>query len=231
MNITPEEMTLILERRHGRPARRMMRLPVTHTGEAIERKCPVRRGESYKLSDGERETYITVIEEPRRERLGEMSYGDARREGYDNPIVAMMAFVNRERMGAMSTANGLGREVWVIAFEHTENERLPSADTPVFLSGDGGYTTVASLQSVPGDPEVVLPSDGEGERARVLALAHREAPTREQIEALIGYVGELRETMLSMKDRNRLALIAKELSKLSVAAPPVDALRSARAAG
>lgn len=228
MRITAEEMTLVLDHAHGRQLRRMMRLPVTHNHEADERKCPMKVGSAYKLSDGTRETWIMVTA-VRRERLGDLTDGDVRREGYKSRGEALFALLGFNMLDCEL------RWMWVISFVGTGNEPSPLSDTPVFLSGDGGYTTVAGLQSVPGDPEVAIVDESEGERARVLALALREAPTREQVEGLLASAETLRETMLSMKARRRAALIVREIEKLRgevvVAEVPPDAVRCARAAG
>lgn len=228
MRVTHTEMALILDKRHGKPSRRMMRLPVSHSEEMIERPCPMVFGGSYVLSDGARSTHVSVVEVPRREPLGLLDSRDARHEGYPSVALARQAFEGHHG------GSGDGRIVWVIAFAVTGTERDELSDTPVFLAKSGEYTTIAGRQAVPGDPEVcILP--GEGERARVLALARDEAPTRDQVEDLIATGEILRASMTSMKARNRAALIVREAEKLRAElrdgpfrAP--DALRSARAA-
>jgi hypothetical protein len=226
MKITAGEMTLIKDRRHGKPPRRAMRIPVSFTGEMIQRPCPFRRGSAYTLSDGERIAYITVTS-VEMQRLGDLDSAAARLEGYTEAVFALGAFA--ERWGSVSER----REVWVISFMVTSQPE-PLSDDPVFLAKVGDYTNVAGRQAVPGDPEVcILP--GEGERARVQAIAAKEAPTRKEVENVIATGETLRSAMLSMKARNRAALIVREAEKLRAellsSDRPLDVLSSARAAG
>jgi len=223
MIVTPEEMALIKERPHGRQPRRMMRLPVTYNDEAMKRPCPMRVGKSYTLQTDRKgepcQVFILVIS-VREERLGELLESDSRREGYKSREAALEAYYTRH--GPFVADNG---QVWAISFQ-VVMEPITTLDQPVFLSKVGDYTTLAGRQAVPGDPEVcIIP--GEGEQARVMALAARQGPAYGAINRATREVESLRESLTGMKARNRAALIARELVKLQNELPVSEVVRSA----
>jgi hypothetical protein len=217
MIVSQTEIDMI-RTRHGKPARRMMRLPVTYDAEAIKRPCPMRMGYSYKLQtrDLSETQWVLVNATPYARRAGGMTLDEARHEGYRTLD---------ERMQALGDlGEPTGGNVWVIAFQPVDAP-VSALDAPVFLSKVGDYTTLAGRQAVPGDPEAcVIP--GEGERARVMALAERQGPQLGAINRATREVESLRDSLMSMKARNRAKLIAKELAKLQAELPVGEVVRS-----
>jgi hypothetical protein len=88
-------------------------------------------------------------------------------------------------------------------------------DHDVFLAGSGGdYTTSGAMQAVPGDPPVMFPAHKDMERARQLAKEKQVAPAIKSVEAMRQEVDTCKGVMTTMKTRNRMKLIAKELEKI-----------------
>lgn len=189
--------------------RRMMRLPVA-------RVCPVKLHRPYKLqtkANAKGQVTITVVE-IRKEPLEALSLADARREGYAGVQGALEGW--RRAHGVPVT----GQMVWVIRFLLGDRSQELLTDEPVYLSKYGsGFTTIQAKQAVPGDPEVMPALPGTAEQARIVALARRQAPQRGSIVRIGEEVETLRESLVSMKSRNRARLIQRELAKLQSELP------------
>lgn len=91
-------------------------------------------------------------------------------------------------------------------------------DRALFLSGMVGassdYTTTAARQAVPGDPEVMFPSEADIEKARIAARGRRSASASLAVRVMRDQAETCEGVMTSMKARNRVKLIRKELAKL-----------------
>jgi hypothetical protein len=88
-------------------------------------------------------------------------------------------------------------------------------DRPLFLAGSGGdYTFTASRQAVPGDPEVMFPSEADLESARVKAREKRSGPLALTVRAMRDQADTCAGVMQTMKQRNRMKLIRRELDRL-----------------
>jgi hypothetical protein len=194
---------------HPRFKRRTIRLPVIP-----KVACPVRTGHVYKLQTrrGARSQLEITVTEVTRGILGALTTADARREGFGGVESAMRAWT---RWYGQPTTR---QPVWIVDFVKGDATARVNADTPVYLSRYGDYTTHGYRQAVPGDPEAcILP--GAGESARVHAIAARQEPLSEALERAAREVGMLRESMLTMKARNRARLIEKELARLRAELP------------
>lgn len=89
-------------------------------------------------------------------------------------------------------------------------------DRSLFLAGSGGdYTLTASRQSVPGDPEVMFPSDADLVKAHRRLSETRSRPASMAVQAMREKAETCRGVMTSMKTRNRLKLIERELARLA----------------
>lgn len=185
----------------SRMRRRMIRLPVG--------TYRLKVGHAYKLQAqrGVGGVVVTVTE-VREEPLADLTVGDARREGFGTVQGALGAW---ERWHGKPARD---QRVQVVSFVlGDESAFFRGTDTPVYLSKYRDYTIFASRQAVKGDPEVML-VPGSGERARVMALAERQAPQAQAITRLRDQVSELKQAMLGMKARSRMRLIERELGKI-----------------
>jgi acyl-homoserine lactone acylase PvdQ len=96
------------------------------------------------------------------------------------------------------------------------------SDAPVYLAPDGGFTTVAARQAVPGDPEYLPPFAKDLARAREAARQKRQSPQRERVSMMQAQAGELQREMTDMKLRNRARRIAHDLAHLDLALRVLD---------
>jgi hypothetical protein len=98
--------------------------------KAGEMECRYKPNHAYKVQPGRGqrgEDTITVVEPPRRERLGDLSLKDARREGFRN--VKEFERYWKELHGAYDP----DEEVWVISFirgDHVDQDRFLARSTP-----------------------------------------------------------------------------------------------------
>ena len=68
---------------------------------------------------------------------------------------------------------------------------------------------------------------GAAEHARVVAIANRQQPLSKRLSRMERDASELRDELVSMKARNRAALIEKELAKLRGELPIAEVVPSA----
>ena len=217
MIVSAREIDLILR---PRLRRRMMRLPAQiqppHLGQLL--KLQTRLFVKHRVE-------VTVVAVPRRELLAALSLADARREGYEHLDAAYRAWVE---------SNGVPQpeqQVWVVAFVKGDATEHFAQDAPAYLrqrARDGAvrsdFTTRPdlALKDEHGAVELsVLP--GAGEQARVMALAAQTLPpvvlAETQATQLADTVGSLKDSMVSMKARNRARLIAKQVEQLRAELP------------
>jgi hypothetical protein len=190
----------------------MMRLPLVR-GELGElKRCPFRKGGTYKLqprTSVKAATSITIIE-VRQEKLAALSLADAKREGYAGIQGALEAFRHRWP--------NHGEAVWVVRFakddkDHTVSDYINS-DQPLYLAKHGDFTTSASTQAVRGDPPYLAPLAEDLARARLKAAERRLTPQQLSISRMRAETDTLLNAMTAMKDRNRVKRIRKELEAL-----------------
>lgn len=104
-------------------------------------------------------------------------------------------------------------DVWFIPIK--PGDLSGQNDRALFLAGsDGDYTFTASRQAVPGDPEVMFPSEADIVKARERTNERRALPSTLAVRAMRDQAETCEGVMTSMKARNRLKLIRKELAKL-----------------
>jgi hypothetical protein len=193
--------------------RRMLRLPAS--GSPKER-CPLRVGAVYNLQPRAftKGQVVITVTNAYREPLDALTVNDARREGHGGVQGALEAW---------RRSHGLpkgGQLVWVVEFVRGDESEWVNSDQPVYLAKYGGdYTTNAAKQAVRGDPELAMPLPGAAETARVMALATRQAPAARSIGRVREEVETLREAMTTMRARNRVKLITRELGKLASELP------------
>ena len=104
-------------------------------------------------------------------------------------------------------------ELWLVSFIRGEEAEVFN-DKAVYLAPDGGFTTVASRQSVPGDPEYLAPLAEDLARARLAAREKRLTPAQVIIARMKADAESCRDVMVTVKAGNRARLIAHQLQKL-----------------
>jgi hypothetical protein len=107
-------------------------------------------------------------------------------------------------------------ETWLVSFLKGDEAEVFN-DAPVYLASTGDFTTVASRQAVPGDPEYLPPFAEDLARARQKALEKRVEPHRTDLAAMRAAhkrMAERKHTM-AVAARRRLALIERETEKLA----------------
>lgn len=207
MIVTQAEIDLV----NGKMRRRMMRLPVLR-GQAGEREpCPAQRGRTYQLQTRtvtKGQAAITVIEDPRIEKLAALSLQDARREGHATVQGAIDAYTLRHGPCDESTL------VWVVSFAKDNKDREVAAVVnqadPLFMGRQAGYTTSKS-HAAPGEPEVMMPFEKDLAEARKKATERRLTPQQEAAKRLGDDVETLREAMTNMKGRELLRLARRSI--------------------
>jgi len=180
--------------------RRMMRLPAPPD-------CPVELGRPYRLQVRRgvpAELTITPIA-LRCEPLGALEQRDARREGYGTVEGALRAWRGAHGQPAPT------QEVWVVSFVVGDHSAFFGLDEDVYLAKYGDYTTRAERQAVSGDPPVML-VPGSSERSRVMSIARRNMPLRDEARALAARAETLRESIGHMKARQMLRKAARDLA-------------------
>lgn len=105
-------------------------------------------------------------------------------------------------------------DVWFVRFLRGDHADMLD-DSPLYLAGDGTFTSVASRQAVPGDPEYLAPLAEDLARAREAARQKRLTPAQEIVKRMKADAETCREVMISVKAGNRARLIQKQLKKLS----------------
>ena len=190
----------------SRVRRREISLPVREGDMGEILRCPVRKDGVYRL------TPCSKIEWRRRQAAQQPTRARA-----------VLAFIDlldgsmrTERMTSVTITVTevikVGRLMWRISF--LPGDLSGQKDRAVFLAGQGDYTFEPSRQAVPGDPEVMLPSEADMEKARRIARESRSAPVAATVRHIRDQTDTLRGSMQTMKAENRRKLIAKELAKL-----------------
>lgn len=208
MIVSAEELSLIL---NPKVRRRLMRLPVLTGGSGESKRCPVRRGGSYRLrppGSKDVQVTITVIAVPRLERLGSLPLADARREGYGSVRGALDAW---EKAHWTPTYDEM---VWVVAFARDHKGEVAAAiaqERPVYLATSGDYTLDIS-RAAKGEPEVLMPLEEDLKRARAKALEKRRNPQVDDLGRMRQRAETLRESMTNMKARELVRRAARNLA-------------------
>jgi hypothetical protein len=194
--------------RWARTRRRVVHMPVRRGALNEVLKCPMREGGVYRLVP------CSAVEHKRRQ---------ARRESVTR-AQAVCAFIDLVQ-GVRRTERQLSIVVTVTAAPTviagvwhvpvSPGDLSGQNDRALFLSSIGDYTFSHSRQAVPGDPEVMFPSDADLERARRRARERQSSPASATVRAMRENVDTLRGAMLTMKAETRRKLIAKELEKLA----------------
>lgn len=184
-------------------------LPV-RIGRFGERKaCPARQGGIYCLrARVPYELYVSMAErEPSRARA--VLYLIERVSRPTPTVTVTVLAVGRQQVEGVDT--------WVVRYRKGEHRDL--FERPMYLSKIGDLTTQQSRQAIPGDPEVVV-LPGEGERARMMEIAQRAQPHRENVKRAANEIDTLKGALFDMKARRRAELISRELAKLANELPP-----------
>ena len=183
----------------------MMFLPIRRGGLEETLRCPMRRDGVYKLVPCTKLMwkYRQARQQPTRAR-------------------AVLAFhdlidgsMRTERMPSCTitvTDVQKGPLFWMVSF--LPGDLSGQKDRPVFLAAQGDYTFEPARQAVPGDPEVMMPSEADMAKARRIAREGRSAPIAATVRHIRDQTDTLAGAMLTMKAENRRKLIRKELEKL-----------------
>jgi hypothetical protein len=118
--------------------------------------------------------------------------------------------------------------VWAISFVRGDEREFMAQDQPVYLARFGRDYTTVRAQAVAGEPEVMPALPGAAERARIVALAQRQAPQRRAIGRMLEEADSLRGAMVTMRARNRVKLICREIGKLQAELPLQEVSRLRR---
>jgi hypothetical protein len=200
--VAQPDLDAILDRK---ARKRLLELPVRY-GKFKERKrCPMRVGGVYHLSAPiPYERYAArASEQPTRARAVLWLIGRCERH-QGKPTTITVREV--ERHG----------ETWLVRFLKGD-EAEAFRDTPIYLSRDNDFTTIASRQAVPGDAEYLAPFAEDLARARAKALEKRIEPHRSALAAMRAAQRRMavRKHTMVVKARRRLALIERETEKLA----------------
>jgi hypothetical protein len=114
---------------------------VMHRIPATAKDCRYREGHAYTVRAGEQFTRVTVMAEPRRERLGDISPADAIREGHRHTRAALDAW--RDADGNLD----LDQEVFVVLFLKGDHR-----DVDRYLARGGPAQTCNALLDDPDRP-------------------------------------------------------------------------------
>ena len=189
----------------SRTRQRTMVLPV-RKGDLNEiLRCPMRKDGVYKLVP------CTKWEWKRRQAARQPTRARAVLAFYD----LIDGFVRTERMPSVTitVADVLkAPDCWIVSF--LPGDLSGQKDRAVFLAAQGDYTFEPSRQAVPGDPEVMMPSEADMARARQKAREGRSTPVTAAVRHLRDQTDTLAGAMLTLKAENRRKLIKKELDKL-----------------
>lgn len=205
MLLAQAEVELILNRRIKR---RKLTLPVERGRLGELKRCPLREGGVYNL------TGRLPLDRFGQESLTEPTRGRqvlAWIDRCETPVKRVLVTITHVRRE---------RERWEVSF--VRGDLRDAQDTPIFLAGDGGYTTVASRQAVPGDPEVMMRFADDLEKARAKAREARVAPQRALVGRMCRDADTLHAALTDMKLRNRARRIAHDLAKLALELPSAD---------
>ena len=189
----------------SRVRRRSLTLEV-HQGDLGETlRCPVRRDGVYKLTPCSRIEWKRrqAAQQPTRARAVlafiDLIDGSVRTERMPSVTITVTDVLKLE-----------GR--WMVGF--LLGDLSGQKDRAVFLAAQGDYTFEPARQAVPGDPEVMMPSEADMARARQKARESRSTPVTAAVRHIRDQTDTLAGAMLTMKAENRRKLIRKELDKL-----------------
>jgi len=202
MNITQQEMDAIL---NPRVRRRTLSIPV-RKGSLGELRRPPKVGGVHRLRvPVPQAAYRARAElQPSRARAVLDFIARCERRPKDIVVTVQSKPVREIRDGV---------EVWTFIFE--KGDHASAQDRPVFLAKVGDYTLTQSRQAVPGDPEVLTPLASDLAKARAKALERRVGPQQQAIARMHAELDTLALAMRSMKARERIKRLRKELDKLA----------------
>jgi hypothetical protein len=188
--------------RSSRHRQRTLELPVVYGEMGELKRCQYKPGKAYPLHPASRydEHRATAGQQPTRARA--VVYLLAQYERQVKPLTITVLSVTR------------AGEHWLVHFDL--GDKTAHNDIPVYLTptGSGGdYTTTPSraLDKV----EVMTPLAKDLEEARRKAREGRITPQQQQLDRAVQEAETLRQAMTSMKARNRVNLILKEMEKLA----------------
>jgi hypothetical protein len=195
----------VIDQINSKIRRRVLELPVKQGSRFGElKKCPMREGGVYKLQAA-------------------IPYGKHRAIAEAQPTVARSVLLLIER--CMTPAKTVMITVtepvvrngdrWVVRFE--KGDWSDQGDEDVYLCRDNDFTTIASRQTVKGDPPLMTPFAKDLEHARKKAREKREQPYRSDMALLRAAQRRMavRKHDMQITARKRLALIERETEKLA----------------
>jgi hypothetical protein len=187
--ISQAELQLIL---NPKIRKRSLSLPVKRGSLGELKKCPAKPGGVHRLKA--RVPY---------ERFRQQAEAQPTRA---RAVLELIERCDRPTAGVTVTVRTVAREfkdgkdVWTIGFEKGDHASV--LDRPLFLAKSGDYTFAASRQSVPGDPEVLMPLAADLEKARRRARDEQVTPQVKHVRHVAGQMNELQKSMRSMKHRD-----------------------------
>lgn len=206
MIVPHSEFQLVANRRMRK---RVLVLPVKF-GPLGERRRPPRVGGVYDLKPASRyeEWKQRSRSEPTRARA--VLWAIDRVLSEPKPIKVTVLAVDREG------------DTWLVRIAKGDESDFVNQDRSVYIGRSADYTVSASHSLDPDAPVMLVP--GAAERARVVALAARSQPHHGAVSRATHEIEGLRDAMLTMKARNRVRLIQRELAKLQAELPSGQAL-------
>lgn len=197
MIVAQAELDAILNRKIRK---RVLELPVRHGRLGELKRCPMRRGGVYHLKPPlpfDRLLERAVQRQPRKEAV---LWLIGRVERWEPKPVTITVSHEPLRQG----------DVWFVRFLRGDEAEVFD-DSPLFLSGDGSFTSIASRQAVPGDPPYWPPFAEDLERARTAAREKRVSPDLTSVRRLTGGLKTCREVMSNIKAANLLKRAQRNL--------------------
>lgn len=183
--------------------KRLIERPIRYGRFGERKRCPMRVGGEYQLVPPIPYERMLARAELRQPRKRAVVWLIGRVERWSPKPVTI----------TVSQAPEIQGELWIVRFIRGE-EREAFDDAPVYLSADGGFTTVASRQAIPGDPEYLAPLAEDLARARKAAREKRLTPAQLLVSRMAADAERCRDVMVTVKAGNRANLIRKELFKL-----------------
>lgn len=232
MIVAQAELDQILDRKIRK---RLLELPVRYASKTSEsdkgalKRCPMRKGGVYRLfpplpferflERAPGQPTPTHHQEPRLDPAHEghpwvLHYGGSPSA---RSVLWLIGRVERwEPKPVTITVREVERQgdVWLVSFLKGEEAEIFDDSLP-YLAPDGGFTSIASRQAVPGDPPYCPPFAEDLERARENARKKRLSPAEELVSKMREDAKTCREVMAGVKARNRARLILKEIGKLA----------------
>jgi hypothetical protein len=185
MIVAQTELDQILDRKIRK---RLLELPVRHGKFGERKRCPVRLGQQVDLYPPIPFERMLARAEQRQPRKHAVVWLIGRVERWEPKPVTI----------TVSQTPVIQGEVWLVRFIRG-SEREAFDTSAVYLSADGGFTTVASRQAVPGDPEYLAPFAEDLARARLDAREKRLTPQLADVRRLTGDLQKCRDVMTNVK--------------------------------